>query len=222
MTTLDFVNSKVPMPTDLGSAALRTAWSKELRAASLFSAKTATKTYIDMLKSLLLRYVAGEANKSDVRAELLAEQERLGMPASTSDSTDSLASMRNIASAQRLDLILETNQGQAASMAQLAGSKDPVQAVMYPAWRFKPGAFRRNHRDWQARWNAAGDSVGWEGASRAELIALKTSPIWQALGDGAGGYTDGLGTPYPPFAFGSSYNWSDVPRARCVELGLVV
>lgn len=53
------------------------------------------------------------------------------------------------------------------------------------------------------------------------MIALKDSPIWAALGDGAGDYTDTLDNPFPPFAFNSGMDWRDVPRAECEELGLI-
>ena len=53
------------------------------------------------------------------------------------------------------------------------------------------------------------------------MIALKSSPIWAALGAGAGGFRDTLGNPYPPFAYGSGLDWDDVERERCEELGLI-
>ena len=75
-------------------------------------------------------------------------------------------------------------------------------------------------QDWPERWTAAGEAVGWEGASRGAWVALKSSPIWQALGDGAGGFRDTLGNPYPPFAYGSGMGWEDVDAEECEELGL--
>jgi hypothetical protein len=56
------------------------------------------------------------------------------------------------------------------------------------------------------------------------MCALKTSPIWQALADGAGGFEDTLGSPYPPFAFGSGMAWVNVRRSEwkriCQEEGI--
>ena len=75
--------------------------------------------------------------------------------------------------------------------------------------------------DWPQRWKAAGERVAWRGAHRTKMVALKSSPIWQALGDGAGGFRDTLGNPYPPFAFGSSYEWVPVDRLEARELGLL-
>ncbi len=53
------------------------------------------------------------------------------------------------------------------------------------------------------------------------MIALKSSGVWQALGDGAGGYTDTLGNPFAPFAFNSGYGTDGIPYNECVKLGLL-
>jgi hypothetical protein len=44
------------------------------------------------------------------------------------------------------------------------------------------------------------------------MMALKTSPIWHQIGQGAGGFQDCIGTDYPPFAFGSGLAWVNVDR----------
>lgn len=80
--------------------------------------------------------------------------------------------------------------------------------------------------DWASRWRAAATSAGDTDALRildatGRMIALKASPIWQALGDGAGGYDDTLGNPYPPFAFNSGYDVEGVSRHEAEELGLI-
>jgi hypothetical protein len=74
---------------------------------------------------------------------------------------------------------------------------------------------------WPTRWEKAGEAVGWDDAVKAPMIALKDSPIWIALGNGAGGYRDTLGNSFPPFAFGSGMAFSAVDRARCQSLGLL-
>jgi len=54
-----------------------------------------------------------------------------------------------------------------------------------------------------------------------KMIALKSSGIWQALGDGVGGYEDALGNPFAPFAFDSGFDVDEVPRSKCEKLGLL-
>jgi hypothetical protein len=72
--------------------------------------------------------------------------------------------------------------------------------------------------EWERRWSAAGESVQWKGARKSRMWAFKDSPIWVALGAGAGGFIDALGYPYPPFVFGSRKWWRAVPREEWFDL----
>ncbi len=112
----------------------------------------------------------------------------------------------------------------------------------YPAWellrvydRDVPRGFRMFKGtlipmpgdDWPTRFNRAAEASGDAVAANVlqatgRMIALKASPLWQALGDGAGGYTDTLGNPFAPFAFNSGYDLNNVGRIECQELGLLV
>lgn len=208
-------------PTALGSAALRAQWVKRLGVQAIFSAEVTSKSYLEKLREVAAGYAAGQANKAEGRANLLRAQEALGMPAIADVSrSDPINAMQNIGSGLRMDLQLETIRGQARGMAQVAKSQNPTLARLRPAWRLRSGSWRRNHREWTPRWAKAGQAVNWEGASRVDMVALKTSPIWQELGN-AEGYGDGLGQPFPPFAFNSSYTWVDVTRKEAIELGLI-
>ena len=114
----------------------------------------------------------------------------------------------------------------------------------YPALEFKrlfdrtvPRGLKRGPKgtlifvpedNWPSRWAAAAEEAGdedwldWEGdAQGGRGVALKSSGIWQALGDGAGGYDDVLGNPFPPFAFNSGFMTFDVSRKDAVNLGLI-
>lgn len=121
----------------------------------------------------------------------------------------------------RIDLIVKTQRRMAQSLGQLA-AQTPGQIARYPAWRLVRGGTRRVPRDdWDRRWIAAGSATGWQGACRDVFVALKDSPIWAALGDGAGGFRDAIGNPFPPFAFGSGMAWQRVARDEAAALGLV-
>ena len=79
---------------------------------------------------------------------------------------------------------------------------------------------------WDYRWPAACEESGDEDASKVfeetgRMVALKSSDVWQALGDGAGGYTDTLGNPFAPFAFNSGFDTEEVSGKEAVELGLI-
>ena len=70
--------------------------------------------------------------------------------------------------------------------------------------------------DWPSRWEAAGGEL-----VDGRMVALKSDDIWQALGDGDGGYEDTLGNPFAPFAFNSGFDTDEVSREDAVALGLM-
>ena len=124
------------------------------------------------------------------------------------------------ASEARLDFVMKTQRRMAQSLGQLA-AQTPGQVRRYPAWRLVRGGTRREPRnDWEARWLAAGNATGWQGACKDDLVALKDSPIWGALGDPSI-FRDAIGNSFPPFAFGSGMTWERVSRDEAAELGLV-
>jgi hypothetical protein len=142
-----------------------------------------------------------------------------------------------IANTLNLDFHIKT----ATDVAQGAGNflQGSLPAVVeeYPAWellRFEP---RRVPRLWagdegtedktlgagfESRWMFAAQAANDPDAARMledeeRMIALKSSGIWQQLGE----FDDGLGNPYPPFAFNSGMWTQDVSRAECERLGLL-
>lgn len=121
----------------------------------------------------------------------------------------------------RIDLIVKTQRRMAQSLGQLS-AQTPGQVSRYPAWRLVRGGTRREPRDdWDRRWAAAGAETAFEGACKDDYVALKDSPIWAALGSGAGGFRDAIGNPFPPFAFGSGMTWARVSRDEAQKLGLI-
>lgn len=80
--------------------------------------------------------------------------------------------------------------------------------------------------DDDGRWPAACDEAEDGDAANVfkdtgRMVALKDSDVWQALGDGAGGYEDTLGNPFAPFAFNSGMDSDEVSRDDAEELGLL-
>jgi hypothetical protein len=115
------------------------------------------------------------------------------------------------------------------------GNDDLVQA--YPALElvrfdhvFVPrgSGTGRNGPDngWGPRFLAACDEAGDDAAAKVfeetgRMVALRDSDVWQALGDGAGGYEDTLGNPFAPFAWNSGYDTKSISRKETIELGLM-
>ena len=214
----EILAAKVPTPTSLDSAGIREHWPRRLREQALFSARMTLQGYLERVQEVLVRIAEGRLDGSAARLALTDKLAELGY----SPEPGTEGTLRDARSLARLNLVLKTNRQTAASLAQLAESEDPATARLYPAWSLESAGWRRTHRtDWPQRWKAAGDAVGWLGASKRRMVALKRSPIWQALGNGAGGFRDTLGNPYPPFAFGSSYTWFPVDRLEARELGIL-
>lgn len=205
--------AKTPLPMPWGSAEIRERYAAQIRERAFFSARTIQMDYVRRLQEVCAEYAAGRINAADARTGLQAVLDELGL----SDRTGALT---DLGSARRLNLILRTQRQMAASAARLA-EQTPDVLDAWPAWRLTRMGTRAVPRDdWPQRWHAAGERVGWRGAHRSQMVALKSSPIWQALGDGAGGFRDAIGNPYPPFAFGSGLDWMDVSREEALRLGL--
>lgn len=214
----EILGLKTPTPTALDTAGIRARWSQRLREQALFSARMTLQGYLDRVQAVLMQVADGTLDASAARIALTDKLAELGY----TPEPGTAGTLKDARTLARLNLVLKTNRQTAASLAQLAESEDPQVAALFPAWELASGGYRKQHRtDWPQRWKAAGERVAWRGASRTKMVALKSSPIWQALGDGAGGFRDTLGNPYPPFAFGSSYEWVPVDRLEARELGLL-
>lgn len=218
----DILRVKALLPTTLGSEEIRERVAADILRRSVFSARMASAPYLAELREVLAQYAGGAVNRADATLALTRSLERLG------HSPQDGNAITNPASQQRLDLILKTNRQMAASVARIE-AQTPDTLDDFPGWELMRFSGRRVPReDWHRRWAAAGDAVGWQGAARHtgeypewSFIALKSSPIWAALGSGAGGFRDTLGNPYPPFAYGSGLDWDDVERDRCETLGIL-
>lgn len=209
------------LPTELGSAEIREQIARDILARSVFSARMESAHYLKRLREVCAQILTGEKDKASARNDLGSLLEQMG------HSPLDEGGLSNPASLRRLNLILDTQRQMATSVALLSEQTEAT-VWLYPAWELSRRETRRIPRDdWAERWQAAGDAVGWEsaltlrGITGRRMIALKSSPIWAALGSGAGGFTDTLGNPYPPFAYNSGLDWDEVGRDECISLGLI-
>ncbi len=236
MTAAGTILAKTAFPTHMDTAAIRESVAAEIRRRSLFSATCTKRTYLLRLQDTLARLAKGEWNDAKARETLQRELDALGYDAEAGGFPGDLGlvepaergSLRDLSSRARLNLTIETNVRMARSAAQAKAGSSPYALREYPAWSLVRVYGRAVPRDWAARWEAAGQAVAWEGAARGypsptgdpRMIALKNSPIWQAIGDGAGGFADTLNNAFPPFAFGSGMGWREVPKDEAAKIGL--
>ena len=190
MSLADDILARELFPTNLDTQGIRERVPADIRRRALFSAKTTEMQYLARMREVLAQYVDGEIGDAEARSQL-----RSSLLATGYEPGPGETGLRDRSSERRLNLILQTTRATAASCAQL-DAQTPALLELFPAWRLERFESRMRPRaDWAERWRAAGQAVEWEGASRREMVALKSSPIWQALGSGAGGFDDTLGNP---------------------------
>lgn len=215
---------KTPRETAMSSREIRAKWDAKLREESVFSARTTHKAYVDAIKKRLVEVIGGTLRPEEAERRLRETLRDIGYspergfgdgkvpPARAGD-------MRDLSSSRRIQLIIDTNVKRARSMGQVAASENPTVLLAIPAWRLtRTGARKKPRGNWRERWAAAGAACGWNGALKNTMAALKSSPIWEKLGDGEGGFTDAIGSPFPPFAFGSGMAWVGVGRREWQRL----
>lgn len=225
----DYIDQKYSRPTDLKSGEIKEYWTTKMREQAMFSARTTVKEYLDSVKDILHDYVTGVGtvqsgpnegepiSMGQGRARMLMYEKlmELGMVGENAGDSNRID---DLASSIRLDLIIETQNQIAHSIDQLETASDPLQKALNPCWELVRDEYRDKPRNWNERWYKAATFVGWDGVAKNtdRMIAKKDSPIWQELGN----EKDGLGNPYPPFAFGSGMGWEVVSAEEVEELGL--
>lgn len=209
-----------PRGTDLSSLGLKTAWSRRIKDESVFSARTTLRSYVDMIRKRLVEVATRAVIPDEAERMLRRTLEDVGYRPETGfpDARGRVppatpGSITDLSSTRRIQLIIDTNVKQARSLGQIASSENPVFLRGAPAWELtRTGARKKPRGDWRRRWAEAGAACGWKGALKRRMMALKNSPIWHQIGQGAGGFTDCIGADYPPFAFGSGMAWVNVDR----------
>ena len=220
----DIMRLKELLPTSLGSDEVREQIAADILRRSVFSARMEYARHLAAIRDAVTQMLEGKIERGEAERLLLRSLAALGHSTEGESLTDP-------ASERRLALILDTQCQMAESVARLSQQTEAV-VHEFPGWELcRVGERRLPRKDWLARWNLAGQSVGWEGAVDHPIygdelaygfLALKSSPIWQALGDGVGGFRDTLGNPYPPFCYSSGMAWLDADRETCERFGLDV
>jgi hypothetical protein len=106
-------------------------------------------------------------------------------------------------------------------------NSDPVRIDEFPALEFLKVYDREPpEKTWKTRWQAACAAANDDKAIKVftkthRMIALKSSSVWQQLGNGAGGYDDTLGNPFPPFVADSGFDVDEISRKEAQKLGLI-
>jgi hypothetical protein len=208
------------MPTNMGSAELREV-DAAIRERAFFSARTALEGYLQTAKSEVAKLVEGQVDQATVRLRLKETLAGLGY----APSADDAGTIKDLSSDRRLDLLIKTNTEIAQGFGNWRQGQDAAILDAWPAQELFRAEEREEKRDWLTRWRQAGESTGpinsgWTITPEGRMVALKNHPIWDALGS-VEFFDDGLGNPYPPFAFNSGMDVQDIDRDEAMGLGLI-
>ena len=232
--------TKVPLPTQLTTKEIGDTLGKDFFRRAFVSSQVHEAQVLDTLHGGITQILQGKNNPNELRVKIgqVLKQTNYQPPEGREGT---ISDLRTVA---RQNLIINTNLKVARGMGRAMVANDPDVLDQYPGWELVLGGVRLHHRgdpiykpgtdgsiDWQERWKDAISECSDDDAdieaiqsvfdSTGRMIALASSSIWQALGDGAGGRSDTLGNPFPPFAWESSYTTVGVSRDECEELGLI-
>lgn len=241
--------SKGLMPTSLDTVGLR-ALDAGIRRQAIFSARNSIVDSLKKIKEVVSSQVnptqetridpaTGESrqvtvgfNPATAREAIRSNLAQIGY----APSDDEAGTIKDLASTERINLVVKTNVELAQGAGNYIAGHDDDVLDAWPAQELYRQEGRDQPRNWDgtnpkgdktltgfgSRWMFAAQASGDPDAARmlettGRMIALKSSGIWQALGD----FEDGLGNPYPPFAFNSGMWVRDVPRKTAESLGLI-
>ena len=179
-----------------------------------FLSRTAAAEFLQEFADVLDQYSTGEIDLGSARIALGDKLTELNYsPTSPEDA----GTLPDLSSDIRLNLMLDTNAEMAAGYVDWSQGQDEAVLDQWPAQELYRAYPRKVPRDlgplpWAERWAESGGQL-FDG----RMIALKNTELWDNLGS----FPDGLGNPYPPFAFNSGMDVRDIDRDTAVSLGLI-
>lgn len=220
------------LPTNLSSGELGRI-SADLKRLATFSAKTDNAIQVQAIADVVDDVVNPRTVIRDGRpvtegmdqATAILKLKEAARAVGYQPEPDEIGTIKDLSSFKRRSLVVRTNVQMAQGAGQFIQGQDPAVLDAFPAQELVRFEGRKMERDWKDRWAEAGRASGDKDALKAygksgRMVALKDSAIWDALGD-PDLFPDGLGNPYPPFAFNSGMGVLDVSFDDAEALGLV-
>jgi len=210
---LDAAEVRSVLPTTGNTADLR-ALDSAIKRRAMFSATETSARALDAIGEGVRELLDGDNDQASVRLRIKQLRESM----SYSPEPGKAGGLQDLSSTLRINLQLETNVATAQGYGNyLQGQQADVLAGNPAQELFRAFGPRdsSDQRPWAERWAQAGGTF-----FGGRMIALKNDGVWSRLGDPAL-FDDGLGNPYPPYAFNSGMDVRDISRADAVQLGLM-
>ena len=233
-----------PLPTALSSRELQRKLSADLRRTAQFSAKIEDARALQTITDVVSRITQGATPESQQARDAGKAPVVLSVPEAKRQLEETfralgvgpevpqdIGTIKDPTSDKRLQLIVTTQESIAHGYGRYAATQDADVMDMWPAWELVrvspvtiPRGFKRTVKGqivpkpgdaWPDRWKRAGGTL-----INNRMVALKNAEIWSRLGDPKI-FDDGLGNPYPPFAFNSGMDVRDIRRSEAESLGLI-
>jgi hypothetical protein len=179
---------------------------------AMFSATVDLAEPLQKLDDGINAILRGEVDQASVRLGMKQLWEKLGYV----PDPEHAGGLRDLSSTKRIDLQIETNVDTSRGFGHFAAGQQADVLDEWPAQElFRAFNPKGSMRNWAERWaKAGGEFYG------GLMIALKTDEVWQRLGD-PDLFPDGLGNPYPPFAWSSGMDVRDRSRDDAIKFGLI-
>lgn len=190
----------------------------QIREISQASAAVESASYLQRVQDgiyEILSHARNELGGLFNRSKFLDDLTHLATSEGLRPKTDSskFGSLQDVGSIARTDLIYEMQVGSAYGYAEWSYGNSADSLDSHPAYELIRVRNSIKKRDWNTRWQEAGQAVGWSGAIEQPHIALKTSPIWRKLSR--------FDRAFPPFDFNSGMWIEPVRREDAIRFGLI-
>ena len=195
----------LPDGTDTGKVA------DEFQARAVTLARVTNAQFLAAVDKAVEKILAGDIGENEARRELQAVLQKI----SYEPPTGKEGTIQDLGSDARLNLIVRMQTEMAFGYGQWKQGQTAGALAVWPAQEFYRAEWRKEPRDWPARWQAAGGkfSEGVGDYPQGRMVAMKDDPIWTRI--------SAFGLPYAPFDFNSGMDIRDVTRDEAVQLGVM-
>jgi hypothetical protein len=202
------LGAKETVPSEMRTAE----WARvpqQVREGSFWMAGVTKAAILDEFRGHAAQIVEGNTNIPEATRRIQAFLDATGY----TPAPDEEGTIQDLRTPRRIAVTLATNVKLLQGWAKKErGMRDGAMRA-FPAWELVRIDSRQVPREWPQLWEDAGGTL-----INGRMIALKSDPIWSALGNQ---FEDSIGVDYPPFMWGSGMGWKPISRREAKELGLL-